>query len=253
MAIAQQKPDLVIDPAYAPSPPPGKGGMGRSQFYIGVQGGAGGCAYQYSSVINGSIIKLTSVGASIPIFVELIYGTGKTRIGYQFEYQRILNSTYQQYYNVSQISDSTVLINDASIQQHFFCHNIMLQYMVYDYKNKFRLLPTIEVGYFHGISSATIAPFDYSALNKNRFKIGASLDGEYHVHQFSLLVRAAYGIVPIQSFFDKSGKGFMHLFGLHIGLRWNAIHEDTGVDANGTPVETKRKRKTNKIDGEDDR
>ena len=167
----------------------GLSAFSQGQFIIGVKGGIAGAFYQFNSAsfnnpnpgnVNGSgYTKVTSKGPSIPAILELIYGTKKFRVGYQFEYERILTSaySYKTYNQYGSFNDTT--INDASITQHFFSHNILREYIVYDDGKHLRLVPDLSFGYFHGISSATLAPYDFSALNANRFKIGLALNLEY--------------------------------------------------------------------------
>jgi hypothetical protein len=242
-AFAQTKPDLIIEGV---SKPTSSTRPVSRQFYVGVLAGAGGCHYQYAP--SQSNYRVYSFGPSIPAFFELIYGTGKARFGYQFEYQRILNNSYQQQTFGTQNSDT--IITDNGPKQHFFCHNLILQYVVYKYKKNFSFVPTVEIGYFHGVYETTSGLLDPSVLNRNRFKVGASFDIEYHVHQVSLVIRPSYGVIPIRSVIDKDGKGFMQLFGIHFGIRWNTIQEEE--DPANPPKISKRRAKLLKAAEEDE-
>ena len=200
----------------------------QSSFIIGVKTGISGCFYQYSSVAptgafygTGTFAgKLTSSGPSIPALVEFFYASKKFRIGYQFEYERILTTTYK-VTGATYSGASDTSISGADITQHFFCHNLVAEYLAYKWGKHIRLLPSLSVGYFHGISSTTVAPYDFSALNQNRFKIGVALNGEFYWGQHALVISPTYSIVPIVSWMDKNSKGFMHFVGLHIGYRFN--------------------------------
>ena len=216
--------------------------FGQGQFIIGVKGGISGAFYQFNSgsfnnpgIINyngSGYTKVTSKGPAIPALLELIYGTKKFRVGYQFEYERILTSaySYKTYNQYGSFNDTT--INDASITQHFFCHNILLEYIVYDDHKHLRLVPDITFGYFHGISSATLAPYDFSSLNANRFKIGVALNLEYYLGPYNIVVTPSYGLVPVKALIDPNEKGYMHIVGLHIGIRFNVTKDKQMNDAN---------------------
>ena len=213
----------------------------QGQFIIGVKGGIDGCFYQFNSGalnipnninLNGSgYIKMVSKGPSIPALFELIYGTKKFRVGYQFEYERIMTTSYSvKTYNQSG-SYSDTAVYDPTITQHFFCHNILLEYIVYDHKN-LRLVPDITFGYFHGISSATMAPYDFSSLNQNRFKIGLALNLEYYFGPYNVVVTPNYSLVPIKAMADPNEKGYMHFLGIHIGMRFNVTKSKQDAEKN---------------------
>ncbi|MCW3127061.1 MAG: hypothetical protein JWO03_2719 [Bacteroidetes bacterium] len=225
-------------------------GFGQSSFYIGFKGGIDGCFYQYNAAPtstyfnpNGtsqsSSTKLTSRGPAIPAVFELIYGIKNFRIGYQFEYERILTTAYTyKTFNVSQsIIDTTV--NNPNITQHFFCHNILIEYIVYSQKH-LQIVPDLTFGYFHGLSEATEAPYDFSSLNQNRFKIGVALNLEYQLGQVSVVATPHYGLVPVKSLYDPNQKGYMHFIGIHIGLRINCIKQQ---DPSADPAKKKKKQK----------
>ncbi len=220
--------------------------FGQSQFYIGLKGGIDGCFYQYNAAATNSYViagsssttRMTSRGPAIPAVVELIYSIGKFRVGYQFEYERILTSayTYKTYNSAYSISDTT--INNPNITQHFFCHNLLIEYQLYSHKH-LKLVPDLSFGYFHGISAATEAPYDFSSLNQNRFKIGVAINLEYQLGQVSIIATPHYGLVPIKSIYDPNQKGFMHFIGLHVGIRIGCIKQ---VDSSA-PANTKKKKK----------
>jgi hypothetical protein len=177
----------------------------QGQFIIGVKGGINGCFYMFNtaslpgvSTYNGTYTRINSHGPAIPALFELIYGTKKFRVGYQFEYERILTTGYSYHtYNASySYTDTTV--GDNSITQHFFCHNLLLEIIVYDNK-RLKIVPDITFGYFHGVTSATIAPYDFSQLNQNRFKIGVALNLEYSLGPLSVVATPEYSIIPIKA------------------------------------------------------
>lgn len=229
--------------------------FGQSQFYIGLKGGIGGCFYQYNAastnsyVIGGinSTTRLTSRGPSIPAVVELIYSIGKFRVGYQFEYERILTTayTYKTYNSAYSISDTT--INNPSITQHFFCHNLLLEYQLYTHKH-LHIVPDLSFGYFHGVSAATEAPYDFSSLNQNRFKIGVAMNFEYQLGQVSIVATPQYGLVPIKSIYDPNQKGYMHFIGLHVGVRIGCIK----LQDPAAPDAKKKKKKKEYVNPEED-
>ena len=205
-------------------------GFGQGQFIIGLKGGMDGCIYQFNSSagnltgvnLNGaSYTKIVSTGPAIPALLELIYGTKKFRVGYQFEYDRILTTSYRvKVYNATgSYGDTSVY--DPTITQHFFCHNLLLEIIVMDNHKNFRLVPDLTFGYFHGISSATLAPYDFTALNQNRFKIGVALNLEYYFGPYNVVFTPNYSLVPIVAAADPTEKGYMHFIGLHIGMRFN--------------------------------
>ncbi|MBS1684689.1 MAG: hypothetical protein JSS76_08045 [Bacteroidetes bacterium] len=229
--------------------------FGQSQFYVGLKGGIDGCFYQYNAAATNSYVigginsttKLTSRGPAIPAVLELIYSIGKFRVGYQFEYERILTTAYKyRTYNSSySISDTT--INNPNITQHFFCHNLLIEYELYKHK-KFKIVPDLSFGYFHGVSAATEAPYDFSSLNQNRFKIGVAMNFEYQLGQVSIVATPHYGLVPIKSIYDPTQKGYMHFIGLHIGVRIGCIK----VQDPGATGATKKKKKKEYVNPEDD-
>ena len=234
-------------------------GFGQSQFIVGVKGGISGCFYQFNAAptstyfnqggyLQSSSTKLTSRGPSIPVLFELIYGTKKFRVGYQFEYERILTTayTYKTYNLSNSIVDTT--INNPNITQHFFCHNLLIEYIVWDDHKRFRLVPDLSFGYFHGLTEATEAPYDFSALNQNRFKIGIALNMEYYFGQIAVVATPSYGLVPIKSIYDPTQKGYMHFVGIHIGMRFNTIKQP-GQDDGKT---TKKKKKKEYVNPEED-
>ena len=216
----------------------------QNQVYIGLKGGIAGCFYQFtaaptstyfnqSGYAQSSSTKLTSRGPSIPALFELIYSTKKFRVGYQFEYERILTTAYTyKTYNVSlSVVDTTV--TNPNITQHFFCHNLLIEGIVWDNHKNFRLVPDLTFGYFHGLTEATEAPYDFSSLNANRFKIGVALNGEYYFGPYAVTITPNYSLVPIKSLFDANQKGYMHFVGLHIGMRFGLLkhQDDTGPDS----------------------
>ena len=211
-------------------------GFGQTQFYIGLKGGIAGCFYQFSGTptpigFTGTTYtgKITSTGPSIPGIFELIYSTKKFRVGYQFEYERILTSSYTLKSSVLYSSTGDTTIPDINIKQHFFCHNLLLEYLVYDNRKNFRLLPSFKFGYFHGLSESTSAPYDFSSLNANRFKLGVSLNAEYYFGPMAVVIEPTYSVAPIKSLLDATQKGYMHFLGLHIGMRFGLLKqpEDT--------------------------
>lgn len=217
-------------------------GFSQGQFIIGIKGGISGAFYQFNSgtfnnpgIINyngSGYTKVTSKGPSIPALLELIYGTKKFRVGYQFEYERILTSSYsyKTYNQYGSFNDTT--INDASITQHFFCHNLLLEYIVYDNGKNLRLVPDITFGYFHGISSSTMAPYDFSSLNANRFKIGVALNLEYYFGPYNVVITPSYGLVPVKALADPNEKGYLHILGIHIGMRFNVTKGKQQAESN---------------------
>lgn len=228
--------------------------FGQSQFYVGLKGGIDGCFYQYNAAATNSYVigginsttKLTSRGPAIPAVLELIYSIGKFRVGYQFEYERILTTaySYKTYNSAYSISDTT--INNPNITQHFFCHNLLIEYQLYTNK-KFKIVPDLSFGYFHGVSAATEAPYDFSSLNQNRFKIGVAMNFEYQLGQVSIVATPHYGLVPIKSIYDPNQKGYMHFVGLHIGVRIGCIK----VQDPNAP-DAKKKKKKEYVNPEDD-
>jgi hypothetical protein len=231
-------------------------GFGQSQFYIGLKGGIDGCFYQYTAsptsvyfnpYAQSSSTKLTSRGPAIPAVLELIYSIGKFRVGYQFEYERILTTAYTyRTYNVSQsVVDTT--INNPNITQHFFCHNLLIEYVVYN-KKHLKLVPDLTFGYFHGLSEATEAPYDFSSLNQNRFKIGVAINLEYQLGQVSIVATPHYGLVPIKSLYDANQKGYMHFIGLDIGIRISTMKQQ---DPNA-PASKKKKKQKEYVNPEED-
>jgi hypothetical protein len=221
----------------------------QGQFIIGIKGGISGVFYQFNSSSFGSpapgytngpgYTKIVSTGPSIPALFELIYGTKKFRVGYQFEYERILTTSYKiKNYNLGgSYSDTTVY--DPTITQHFFCHNILLEYIVYNNGKNLRIVPDITFGYFHGVSSATLAPYDFSALNANRFKIGVALNLEYYFGPYNVVITPNYSLVPVKALIDPNEKGFMHFLGLHIGMRFNVTKSKQ--EAEKSPKKKKKK------------
>jgi len=217
-------------------------GFSQGQFIIGVKGGMDGCFYQFNSSsanlpptvnLNGAnYTKIVSTGPSIPALAELIYGTKKFRVGYQFEYERILTSSYKlKVYNASgSYGDTSVY--DPTITQHLFCHNLLIEYIVYDNHKNLRLVPDLTFGYFMGISGATLAPYDFSALNANRFKIGIALNLEYYFGPYSVVMTPNYSLIPIVAAMDPTEKGYMHFLGIHIGMRFNVTKSKQEADQN---------------------
>lgn len=202
-----------------------------------------GCFYQYNAaptstffnpngIAQSTSTRLTSSGPSVPVLFELVYGVKKFRIGYQFEYERILTTSYTyKTYNVSSSFVDTT-INNPNISQHFFCHNLIMEYVVWDDHKHFRFVPGLAFGYFHGVSDATEAPYDFSTLNQNRFKIGFDLNLEYTLGQISIVATPHYGLVPIKAMADPNQKGYMHFVGLNVGIRFNCIKR-TDIPDNG--------------------
>jgi hypothetical protein len=202
----------------------------QGQFIVGVKGGINGCFYTFNSSasnipyanLNGTgYTKVVSKGPSIPALFELIYGTKKFRVGYQFEYERILTTSYSYKSYNSYGSFNDTAINDASITQHFFCHNLLIEYIVYDNSKNLRLVPDITFGYFHGVSNADLAPYDFSALNANRFKFGAALNLEYYRGPYTLVTTPSFTVAPVKSVIDPNEKGYMFFVGINIGLRFD--------------------------------
>jgi hypothetical protein len=211
-------------------------GLGQTQFYIGVKGGIAGCFYQFGGVptpigYTGTTYsgKITSTAASIPGLLELIYSTKKFRVGYQFEYERVLTSSYTVKSSILYSSTGDTTIPDINIKQHFFCHNLILEYLVFDNKKNFRLLPSFKFGYFHGASESTSAPYDFSSLNANRFKLGVSLNAEYYFGPMAVVIEPTYSVAPIKSLLDATQKGYMHFLGLHIGMRFGVIKQPEDI------------------------
>jgi len=230
-------------------------GFSQGQFIIGVKGGIGGAFYQFNSSSFNNLVnplngagysKVVSTGASIPAIFELIYGTKKFRVGYQFEYERILTTSYRVkvYNQTGSYSDSSVY--DPTITQHFFCHNLLLEYIVFDNHKNLRLVPDITFGYFHGISSATLAPYDFSSLNGNRFKIGVALNLEYYLGPYNVVVTPAYSLVPVKALEDPNEKGYLHFLSLHIGIRFNVTKNKQQNDI------SPKKKKKEYVNPEDD-
>lgn len=222
--------------------------FGQGQFIIGVKGGIDGCFYQFNSgsfnnpnVINtngSGYTKVTSTGPSIPALFELIYGNKKFRVGYQFEYERILTSSYT-VHNFSQsgtYGDTSVY--DGTITQHFFCHNLLLEYIVFDNHKNIRLVPDITFGYFHGVSDATLAPYDFSSLNANRFKFGGALNVEYYFGPYNIVATPNFSVAPVKAIADPNQKGFMFFVGLHVGMRFNVTK--VKQDNNKNPKKKKK-------------
>lgn len=227
----------------------------QSQFYVGLKGGISGCFYQYNAAATNSYVigginsttRLTSRGPSIPAVVELIYSIGKFRVGYQFEYERILTTAYKYrtFNSAYSISDTTV--NNPNITQHFFCHNLLLEYQLYTHK-KLKLVPDLSFGYFHGVSAATEAPYDFASLNQNRFKISVAMNIEYQLGQVSIVAAPQYGLVPIKSIYDPNQKGYMHFIGLHVGVRIGCMRLDDPT----TPDGRKKKKKKEYVNPEEE-
>ena len=208
------------------------GAFAQGQFIIGVKGGIDGCIYQFNSStsnlnnpyinLNGAgYTRIVSTGPAIPALFELIYGTKKFRVGYQFEYDRILTTSYKvKVYNATgSYGDTSVY--DPTITQHFFCHNLLIEYIVFDNGKNFRVVPDIVFGYFHGVSSATMAPYDFSSLNANRFKFGAALNLEYYFGPYMVVATPNFTLAPVKAIADPTEKGYMFFLGLHIGMRFN--------------------------------
>jgi hypothetical protein len=188
-------------------------GFGQGQFIIGVKGGIDGAFYTFNSSATNIPInsqygtgytRIVSSGPSIPALLELIYGNTKFRVGYQFEYERILTTSYKvKVYDASgSYGDTTVY--DPTITQHFFCHNLLIEYIVYDNGKNFRLVPDITFGYFHGVTSATMAPYDFSSLNANRFKIGTALNLEYYFGPYSVVTTPNFSLIPVKAIEDPN-------------------------------------------------
>ena len=218
-------------------------GFGQGQFIIGIKGGISGAFYTFNSGafnnpnsvnVNGSgYSKIVSTGPSIPALLELMYGTKKFRVGYQFEYERILTSSYKikNYNQSASYSDTTVY--SGTITQHFFCHNIILEYIVFDNHKNLRLVPDITFGYFHGISgSTTMAPYDFSSLNGNRFKFGVALNAEYYFGPYSVVASPTFTMAPVKSSIDPASKGYLFFVGLHVGMRFNVTKSKQEAEKN---------------------
>ena len=217
------------------------GAFGQGQFIIGVKGGIDGCIYQFNSSagnlsginLNGaSYTKIVSTGPSIPALVELIYGTKKFRVGYQFEFERILTTSYRvKVYNATgSYGDTSVY--DPTITQYFFCHNLLLEYIVFDNHKNLRVVPDIVFGYFHGVGGQDMAPYDFSALNANRFKFGAALNVEYYFGPYSVVAEPNFTVAPIKAIADPTEKGYMFFIGLHVGMRFNVTKSKQDAEAN---------------------
>jgi hypothetical protein len=217
-------------------------GFSQGQFIIGVKGGINGCFYTFnsSSFNNPNIVnyngsgytKINSKGPSIPAMLELIYGTKKFRVGYQFEYERILTTSYS-YKSYNQYGSFTdTAINDGSITQHFFCHNLLLEYIVYDNGKNLRLVPDITFGYFHGISSSTMAPYDFTSLNANRFKFGGALNLEYYFGPYNVVAAPNFTVAPVKAISDPTEKGYMFFVGINIGMRFNVTKSKQAAESN---------------------
>jgi len=216
--------------------------FGQGQFIIGVKGGMDGCIYQFNSSstslppnlnTNGTgYTRIVSTGPAIPALLELIYGTKKFRIGYQFEYDRILTTSYKvKVYNPSGAYGDTS-VYDPTITQHFFCHNILIELIAFDNHKNLRLVPDIVFGYFHGLSSATLAPYDFSSLNANRFKFGGALNVEYYFGPYSVVATPNFTLAPVKAIADPTEKGYMFFIGLHIGMRFNVTKSKQEADQN---------------------
>ena len=220
----------------------GHSGFSQGQFIIGVKGGIDGAFYTFNSSganlpptvnLNGAgYTHIVSSGPSIPALLELIYGTKKFRVGYQFEYERILTTSYKvKVYDASgAYGDTTVY--DPTITQHFFCHNVLIEYIVYDNGKNLRLVPDITFGYFHGVSSSTMAPYDFSSLNANRFKIGGALNLEYYLGPYNVVATPNFSIVPVKSIIDPTEKGYMFFVGINVGIRFNVTKSKQEADKN---------------------
>ena len=230
-------------------------GFGQGQFIIGVKGGINGCFYTFntdaipaSSISGGSYIRINSRGPAIPALFELIYGNKKFRVGYQFEYERILTTAYSyKTFNTAQsVIDTTV--GDNTITQHYFCHNILLEYIIYDRK-KIKVVPDITFGYFHGVSSADIAPYDFSALNQNRFKIGVAMNFEYWLGPLGVVATPQFSVEPIKAAEDPNSKGYMFFVGLNFGLRFNVTKSKQDNEAN---TDKKKKKQKEYVNPEED-
>ena len=232
----------------------GLGAFCQGQFIIGVKGGISGAFYTFNSsavsnpnpiFTNGSgYTRIVSTGPSIPALLELIYGTKKFRVGYQFEYERIMTSSYKvkNYNQSASYSDTTVY--DATITQHFFCHNLLLEYIVFDNGKNLRIVPDITFGYFHGVSgSTTMAPYDFSSLNANRFKIGVALNAEYYFGPYNVVASPNFSLAPEKSLVDPTSKGYLFFVGLHIGMRFNVTKGKQQSEAN--PQKKKKKEYVN--------
>lgn len=200
------------------------------QFIIGVKGGIDGAFYTFNSSAANLLInpsygtgynRIVSSGPSIPALLELIYGTRKFRVGYQFEYERILTTSYRvKIYDASgSYGDTTVY--DPTITQHFFCHNLLLEYIAYDNGKNLRLVPDFTFGYFHGITGATMAPYDFSSLNANRFKLGVALNLEYYFGPYNVVATPNFSVIPVKAIMDPNEKGYMFFVGINVGMRFN--------------------------------
>jgi hypothetical protein len=222
----------------------------QGQFIIGVKGGMDGAFYTFNSSptnlpINSTYgmgyTRIVSSGPSIPALLELIYGTKKFRVGYQFEYERILTTSYKvKVYDASgSYGDTTVY--DPTITQHFFCHNLLIEYIVYDNGKNLRLVPDIVFGYFHGVSGATMAPYDFTALNMNRFKFGAALNLEYYLGPYNFVATPNFTLAPVKSIIDPNEKGYMFFVGINVGMRFNVTKSKQEADNN--PKKPKKKQK----------
>jgi hypothetical protein len=213
-------------------------GSGQGQFIIGVKGGIDGCFYQFNSSavnipVNGVNVgsdytRVVSKGPSIPALFELIYGTKKFRVGYQFEYERILTTSYRVHvFNASGTYGDTS-VYDPTITQHFFCHNLLLEYIVFDNHKNFRLVP-----------GADLAPYDVSALNANRFKFGGELNLEYYLGPYSVVTTPNFTVAPIKAVADPNEKGYMFFVGINIGIRFNVTKSKQ--EASQSPSKKKKK------------
>jgi hypothetical protein len=222
-------------------------GFGQGQFIIGLKGGMDGAFYQFNSSATNIPInslygtgytRVVSSGPSIPALLELIYGTKKFRVGFQFEYERILTTSYKvKVYNASgSYGDTSVY--DPTITQHFFSTNILIEYIVKDNGKNFRIVPDIAFGYFFGVSSATMAPYDFSALNQNRFKLGTALNLEYYNGPYTVVFAPNFSWIPVVAAEDPNEKGNMFFVGINIGMRFNVTKSKKDADNN-----PKRKKK----------
>lgn len=210
----------------------------RAEFLIGAKGGVNGCFYVFNtnqipvySTNIGTYTKIVSSGPAIPALFELIFGTKKFRVGYQFEYERILTTSYRyKTFNASQAYVDTT-VGDNSITQHYFCHNLLMEIIAYNNK-RIKIVPDITFGYFHGLAGPTLAPYDISQLNQNRFKIGVALNFEYWLGPVGIVATPDFSVEPIKAAIDPNAKGNMFLVGLNIGLRFSVTKAKQDKDGN---------------------
>jgi hypothetical protein len=121
-------------------------------------------------------------------------------------------------------------VYDPTITQHFFCHNLLIEYIVMDNHKNFRLVPDIVFGYFMSIGGQDMAPYNISALNANRFKFGGALNLEYYRGPYTLVTTPTFTLAPVKALADPNEKGYMFFVGVNVGIRFDVTKSKQNAD-----------------------